>query len=52
MIYKNYSITNFDKWGNFQAFKLTDLDEPMIAHRLEREVKKEIDKRIKETNKL
>ena len=48
MNYKGYSITNFDKLGSFEAFNLSDLDEPMISHRLERDVRKEIDKR---TNK-
>tara|TARA_B100000768_G_scaffold115243_1_gene106653 strand:+ start:76 stop:249 length:174 start_codon:yes stop_codon:yes gene_type:complete len=48
MNYKDYSITNFCKWGYFQAFNLLDNNEPMIQHKLVTELKTAIDLRIEE----
>ncbi len=48
MNYKNYSLTNFSKWGWWEAFNLLDLEEPIIRHKQEKEIKKLIDKRIKD----
>jgi len=48
MNYKDYSVTNFCKWGYFQAFNLLDDSEPMIQHKLVTELKTAIDLRIEE----
>ena len=51
MNYKDYSITNFSKWGWFEAFNLQDAEEPVIRHKLEYKIKIKIDDIINLKNK-
>ena len=51
MNYKDYSITNFSKWGWFEAFNLQDAEELVIRHKLEDKIKIKIDDIINLKNK-